>query len=89
MGSGISKKHIRRIFRRFYRVPDEAVNARHGTGLGLYVVSMLVRLLGARLDVHSGGVGHGTTMSLRIPLHRGKKKRKARSNKPSPEGAHR
>jgi len=72
-GIGISRKHLKRIFDRFYRVPHEAVQARHGTGLGLYVVSMLVRLLGARLSAHSGGDGSGTIMRLSIPSRIGER----------------
>ena len=34
---------LRRVFDRFYRVDEEAVRARRGTGLGLFVVRALVR----------------------------------------------
>ncbi|MCA8968065.1 MAG: sensor histidine kinase, partial [Planctomycetes bacterium] len=65
-GIGISKGDLKRIFQRFYRVPEEAVRARHGTGLGLFVVQALVRDLGGRIEAHSEGVGFGTT--LRVSL---------------------
>lgn len=66
-GIGIPRTHLRRVFERFYRVPDEAVRARRGTGLGLYVVSALVRSLGGRAEAHSAGPGEGTTVRVILP----------------------
>ena len=68
-GIGIRRVDLRRVFERFYRVPDEAVRSRRGTGLGLYVVSALVRSLGGRVAASSEGVGHGTTMRVTLPTH--------------------
>jgi len=68
-GIGIRRVDLRRVFERFYRVPDEAVRSRRGTGLGLYVVSALVRSLGGRVAAASEGVGHGTTMQVTLPTH--------------------
>ena len=68
-GIGIRRVDLRRVFERFYRVPDEAVRSRRGTGLGLYVVSALVRSLGGRVAATSKGVGHGTTMRVTLPTH--------------------
>ncbi len=67
-GIGIPRTHLRRVFERFYRVPDEAVRARRGTGLGLYVVSALVRSLGGRAEAHSSGPGEGTTVRVILPV---------------------
>ncbi len=66
-GVGIPRKHLKRIFERFYRVPGESVRANPGTGLGLYVVSMLVRLLRGKVSAHSDGAGNGTVVHLDIP----------------------
>ena len=66
-GIGIPQTDIGRIFERFYRVPVEAVNARRGTGLGLYVVGALVRTLGGKLIAESPGEGQGTTMRFDLP----------------------
>lgn len=66
-GIGIPRRHLRRVFERFYRVPDEAVRERRGTGLGLYVVSALVRSLGGRVEASSQGPGEGTTMRVTLP----------------------
>ena len=48
----------------------EAVRARRGTGLGLYVVSELVRLLGGQIEARSAGPGRGTTMVVTLPGRR-------------------
>lgn len=66
-GIGIPRTHLRRVFERFYRVPDEAVRERRGTGLGLYVVSAIVRSLGGRVEAASPGPGQGTTLRVTLP----------------------
>lgn len=66
-GIGIPERDLQRIFQRFYRVDDEAVRARRGTGLGLFVVAALVKTLGGRLEARSRGPGEGTEMILTLP----------------------
>lgn len=69
-GIGISSAEQRRVRRRFYRVPSEAVRQRHGTGLGLYVVNGLSSRIGATFRIRSDGEGQGTTMILGLaPKH--------------------
>ncbi len=75
-GIGIPRAHLKRIFDRFFRVPAVSVHKRQGTGLGLYVVSSLVRALGGRLEASSPGRDQGTTMRFSLPAahppaHRG------------------
>lgn len=66
-GIGIRREEQRRVRRRFYRVANESVRLRHGTGLGLYVVNGLVSRIGASFLIHSDGEGKGSTMTIRIP----------------------
>ena len=66
-GIGISEEDLPRVFRRFYRVDDESVRARPGTGLGLYVASELARQLGGELSARSQGRGRGATFTLTLP----------------------
>ncbi|HEY8431907.1 MAG TPA: HAMP domain-containing sensor histidine kinase, partial [Sandaracinaceae bacterium] len=68
-GIGIPPHELKRVFHRFYRVPSESVRSRRGTGLGLFVVSALVRNLGGRVEARSDGPGHGTTMRVSLPAH--------------------
>jgi signal transduction histidine kinase len=67
-GIGIDRKNLKRIFQRFYRVEDQEVRQRRGTGLGLFVVSALVKQLGGSVQALSGGRGQGTTMRVELPL---------------------
>lgn len=69
-GIGIPPKELKRVFHRFYRVQAESVRSRRGTGLGLFVVSALVRNLGGRVEARSDGEGHGTTMRVSLPPHK-------------------
>lgn len=66
-GIGIPAGDVARVFKRFFRVDAEAVRARRGTGLGLFVVSALAWGLGARVEAASPGPGQGTTMTLTLP----------------------
>ena len=67
-GIGIDRKNLKRVFQRFYRVEDQEVRQRRGTGLGLFVVSALVKQLGGSVQALSGGRGQGTTMRVELPL---------------------
>lgn len=67
-GIGIGKADLRRVFNRFFRVASEAVRKRKGTGLGLFVVSALVRNVGGTVSAESPGEGLGTTFTVRLPL---------------------
>lgn len=66
-GIGIPKSELKRIFHRFYRAPAESVRKRKGTGLGLFVVSALVRNLGGTVEARSDGEGRGSTFVVRLP----------------------
>jgi signal transduction histidine kinase len=66
-GIGLARSDLRRIFRRFHRVEREAVRARHGTGLGLFVAAELARKLGGRVSARSHGEGRGATFTITLP----------------------
>lgn len=67
-GIGIPRAELKRVFHRFYRVEHEKVRSRKGTGLGLFVVSQLVRNLGGSIHAQSEGVGRGSTFEVRLPV---------------------
>lgn len=67
-GIGVERTQLKRIFKRFYRVPDADVYERSGTGLGLFVVAALLRNLGGSVRADSAGAGQGTTVTVRLPL---------------------
>lgn len=67
-GIGIERTQLKRVFKRFHRVPRTDVNERSGTGLGLYVVKQLLRNLGGSVRAESAGTNQGTTVLVRLPL---------------------
>ena len=67
-GIGIDRKNLKRVFHRFYRVEDQEVRERRGTGLGLFVVWALVKQLGGSVQAFSEGRGRGTTMRVELPV---------------------
>lgn len=64
-GIGIPKKHLQRIFERFYRVDKSRSKETGGTGLGLAIVKHIVAKHGDRLSIESE-VGIGTTISVEL-----------------------
>jgi two-component system sensor histidine kinase SenX3 len=65
-GVGIPRSELRRIFRRFYRVPQSTTVIR-GTGLGLFIVRSIIRRHGGDVTAESAGIGHGSTFTIRLP----------------------
>jgi len=66
-GIGISAPELKRIFRRFYRIPGAVALRVKGTGLGLFIVSSIARKHGGRVFAESEGPGHGSTFTLQLP----------------------
>lgn len=66
-GIGIHRAQLKRIFRRFYRVPGSFMARFKGTGLGLFIVRSVVEKHGGRVFAESDGVGHGSTFTIHLP----------------------
>jgi signal transduction histidine kinase len=66
-GLGIPPDELKRIFRRFYRVPTRALTKVRGTGLGLFIVRSIARKHGGNVSAISEGEGRGTTVTLKLP----------------------
>jgi two-component system phosphate regulon sensor histidine kinase PhoR len=65
-GPGIEKKHLSRIFERFYRVDQARSRSLGGTGLGLAIVKHIALAHGGSASVESIP-GQGSVFTLRIP----------------------
>jgi two-component system sensor histidine kinase SenX3 len=67
-GVGIPKSELKRIFKRFYRVPGPLATRLKGTGLGLYIVRSVAKRHGGRTWAESEGPGRGSTFVLQLPI---------------------
>ena len=66
-GIGIPSEQLKRIFKRFYRVPGKFMARVKGTGLGLFIVQSVVKKHGGRVYAESSGLGHGSTFTVQLP----------------------
>jgi two-component system, OmpR family, sensor histidine kinase SenX3 len=66
-GVGIPSHELKRIFKRFYRVPGRTISQVKGTGLGLFIVRSIARAHGGRVFAESGGEARGTTVTIELP----------------------
>ena len=67
-GVGISPAELKRVFRRFYRIPTAvAVRTRGSSGLGLFIVRSVARRHGGKAFAQSEGTGRGSTFTLLLP----------------------
>lgn len=66
-GIGIQSAQLKRIFKRFYRVPGLFMARVKGTGLGLFIVRSVVEKHGGRVFAESGGLGQGSTFTIQLP----------------------
>ncbi len=66
-GIGIPAAQLKRIFKRFYRVPGRVVARVKGTGLGLFIVSSVIEKHGGRVFAESEGPGKGSKFTIQLP----------------------
>lgn len=65
-GVGMTPQQCLRATAEFYKA-DPSRHDRSSVGLGLTISDRLARRLGGHLDIHSPGLGEGTTVTLALP----------------------
>jgi signal transduction histidine kinase len=65
-GVGIAEQELPRVFERFHRMHGAASRTHEGSGIGLALVSELVRMHGGTIEVASRP-GEGTTFTVSLP----------------------
>ena len=66
-GIGIAEDQLSRVFERFHRIEGARARSHEGSGIGLALVSELVKMHGGEITVKSAR-GEGTTFRVRVPL---------------------
>lgn len=68
-GEGIPPDKLQLVFERFARLDQSRTSQDgSGSGLGLAIAREIVREHGGEITAHSEGLGHGTTLRIRLPL---------------------
>ena len=67
-GIGISAEFLPHVFERFRQADASIARERGGLGLGLSIARQIAELHGGTIIAASGGLGHGSTFTLRLPL---------------------
>jgi len=71
-GIGIPRGQLKRVFKRFYRVPRRVMSRISGNGLGLFIVRSVVEKHGGRAFAESEGEGCGSTFTIQLPRAEGR-----------------
>jgi signal transduction histidine kinase len=66
-GIGIPRAQLKRVFKRFYRIPARVMSHVKGSGLGLFIVRSVVERHGGRVFAESAGEGMGSTFTIVLP----------------------
>lgn len=74
-GIGIAPKDQKKMFKKFHRIENKNVPNVKGTGLGLYWVREIIKFHAGSIRVHSDGIGHGTTFTIKLPIYQSYKTR--------------
>lgn len=67
-GIGIDPTQQHKLFRPFVMVDGTTTRKFEGTGLGLAISRNLIEMMGGRISLYSDGVGHGTTVTIALPI---------------------
>jgi signal transduction histidine kinase/ActR/RegA family two-component response regulator len=68
-GIGMEPQLVARVFDLFTQAERTPDRSQGGLGLGLALAKSLVELHGGTVQAHSGGLGQGSTFTVRLPRH--------------------
>lgn len=66
-GIGMEAAELKRVFKRFYRIPQADVKKVKGNGLGLFIVNSIIKKHGGSIKADSKGAGRGSTLIVQLP----------------------
>lgn len=66
-GVGMEAAELKRVFKRFYRVPQSDGKKVKGSGLGLFIVNSIIKKHGGTIRADSKGAGRGSTFIVQLP----------------------
>jgi PAS domain S-box-containing protein len=69
-GVGISEESLPHIFELFFQGDRTLDRSQGGLGVGLATCKQLIEMHGGTVSAHSGGIGHGASFVIRLPLAR-------------------
>ena len=69
-GIGIARRHLRKIFDRFYQVDSSLARKAEGCGLGLSIVKFIVDAHKGKITVESKP-GQGSSFTVKLPIGHG------------------
>ncbi|MBK7895857.1 MAG: ATP-binding protein [Candidatus Promineifilaceae bacterium] len=67
-GIGLAPEDVDHLFERFFRADKAHTRATGGSGLGLPLAKSIVAFYNGRIQIHSDGLGQGTTATVWWPL---------------------
>ncbi len=67
-GIGVSEKHQKQLFDKFYRAGNTEVHNVKGLGLGLYYTNQIIKAHQGNITIKSSE-GEGSTFTIRLPLN--------------------
>ncbi|MCR5767262.1 MAG: response regulator [Lachnospiraceae bacterium] len=84
-GIGIKKEDMDKLFESFERIENATTHKTEGTGLGMSIVSSLLKMMNGRIEVESEP-GKGSVFTVYIPQQPGNGNVRSKSNKHSLAG---
>ncbi|MEO5860357.1 MAG: HAMP domain-containing sensor histidine kinase [Pyrinomonadaceae bacterium] len=66
-GVGMQSADLKKVFRRFYRVPQTSGRKVKGTGLGLFIVNSIIKKHGGSIRADSKGECRGSIFIVQLP----------------------